>query len=164
MNINMCAIAPWFDCFCFSSPLQLSAFQAAIKPSFSCILQVWLLRAAAYGVLLASIRPGWAWLPRSTAHGASLGSTKLDQVFLILIYCSPSIYLHTLHIFQSRHDFFVCAWNLIFDLEHWVPSQSRSYALHDGARFRQVWSRRIPAHGVLRASTKLGQVHTYFLS
>ncbi len=33
-----------------------------------------------HGVRLASIRLGWAWLLRPTAHGVSLASTNLEQV------------------------------------------------------------------------------------
>jgi hypothetical protein len=36
--------------------------------------------ATAHGVLLASIRLGWAWWLRPTAHGVWLASTSLDQV------------------------------------------------------------------------------------
>jgi hypothetical protein len=37
-------------------------------------------RATAHGVQPASIRLGWVWLLRPTAHGVLLASTSLDQV------------------------------------------------------------------------------------
>jgi hypothetical protein len=72
---------------------------------FSHMEQVWLLRATAHGVRLASIRLGWVWLTRSTAHGALLGSTRLDQVQVPenveVMFCSESVYaLNPRHLFN----------------------------------------------------------------